>query len=171
VRAMDIYRRIVAHGRPILFHSGILSDTTPSGRYNRPVEFECLLEVDGLRFALAHMSWPWCDELIAVYYKFGEARQMSSDVTAEMFVDLTPGTPRIYRRDALTKLYGTCSRFEDNVFFGSDRLVHRYDPAGVRELIERDTAIFNELGLTAAQQAKVFGQNVLRFIGAEATSG
>ena len=30
-------------------------------------EESVLLDVRGLRFSLAHIGWPWCDELIAVY--------------------------------------------------------------------------------------------------------
>ncbi len=163
-RAMDTYRQIAAHGKPILFHSGILADTTHSSRYNRPVEFECLLAVDGLRFALAHLSWPWCDELIAVYCKFSGVRKESPSVTSEMFIDLTPGTPPIYRRDALTKLFTVGCDVENNVFFGSDRGVNDYDSAGVREVINRDTAIFDELRLSDAQKEKVFGENLVRFV-------
>ena len=63
---MEVFRTISQADRPILFHSGILWDGKPSGPYNHPAGFESLLEVDGLRFCLAHISWPWCDELIAV---------------------------------------------------------------------------------------------------------
>ena len=69
-RAMEIFRIIAKTKRPILFHSGILWDGKPSSQYNRPSEFESLLEINHLRFSLAHISWPWCDELIAVYEKF-----------------------------------------------------------------------------------------------------
>ncbi|MBN1919468.1 MAG: amidohydrolase family protein [Verrucomicrobia bacterium] len=167
-KAMAVYRRIAGHGKPILFHSGILSDTTASSRYNRPAEFECLLGVDRLRFALAHLAWPWCDELIAVYYKASEARHDSPDVTAEMFVDTTPGTPPIYRQDAFTKLYACGPGAADYTFFGTDRGVNDYDVRGVRELIERDTAMCDALGFDTATRDKFFAGNLLRFVGSKA---
>ena len=72
-------------------------DGKPSGPYNRPVGFESLLEVQGLRFCMAHVSWPWCDELVAVYGKVLNGYTNRRDLTVEMFVDITPGTPPIYR--------------------------------------------------------------------------
>ena len=90
-RALSTFRSIAAADKPIMFHSGILWDGTPSSKYNRPVEFEALIDVEGLRFSLAHISWPWCDELIAVYGKFLAAK----DRDVELYVDTTPGTPRI----------------------------------------------------------------------------
>lgn len=76
----------------------------PSSQYNRPSEFEPLLEINGLKFSLAHISWPWCDELIAVYGKFLNAYAGNPDHSVEMFIDITPGTPPIYRQEVLTKL-------------------------------------------------------------------
>ncbi len=52
---------------PIIFHSGILWDGKCSSKYNRPIEFERLIELDNLRFALSHCSWPWIDECISLY--------------------------------------------------------------------------------------------------------
>ena len=81
-RAMKAYEKIALNSKPMLFHSGILWDGTPSSKYNRPIEFECLLEIPNLKFSLAHVSWPWTDECIAVYGKM--ANSMRSDsVTCE----------------------------------------------------------------------------------------
>ena len=74
-RALPVYHAIARTGKPLLFHSGILWDGRPSSLHCRPVNFEPLLEVDGLKFALAHISWPWCDECIAVFGKFLDAYQ------------------------------------------------------------------------------------------------
>ena len=53
---------------------------------------------------MGHCSWPWYDECIAVYGKFLNGVANDQDAP-EMFFDLTPGTPRIYREDLLTKLF------------------------------------------------------------------
>jgi predicted TIM-barrel fold metal-dependent hydrolase len=169
-KAMRVYHRIAEQGKPILFHSGILSDTTASSRYNRPAEFECLLSVDGLRFALAHLAWPWCDELIAVYVKLHAIQGDGPGSSVQMFIDTTPGTPRIYRHDVFVRLFGCGCDVGDNVFFGSDRGVNNYDVKGVRDLIEFDNWICDEIGLHAETQRKMFADNLLRFVGAEAGS-
>ena len=164
-RAMKVFRAIAAHGKPILFHSGILWDGMPSSRFNRPHLFEALLDVDGLRFSLAHISWPWCDELIAVYGKFLNAYSRRPDLSVEMFIDVTPGTPPIYRRDALSKLFTVGYDVQNNVIFGSDCLVHDYNVAWVRQWIARDNEIYGQIGVKEATKEKVYSENLLRFLG------
>ena len=184
-KAMEIFRAIAESNRPILFHSGVLGDRKPSARYNRPSEFEVLLMVKGLRFSLAHISWPWCDELIAVYGKFLHActrdpgwgdRELYSSV--EMFIDMSPGTPPIYRRDALTKLftvgydvennmiYGSgFFDVENNIIFGSDCFVNEYDVEWAQQWIRRDNKIFQGLGLGKNVLDKIYAENLKRFVG------
>jgi len=163
-RAMPVYREIAKAGKPILFHSGILWDGRPSGQYSRPVGFEALLGVDGLKFCLAHISWPWYDECIAVYGKFLNAHSRRPGL-AEMFIDVTPGTPPIYRRDALTKLFTVGYDVEHNVIFGTDCCANDYNHRWAREWIERDRAIYAELGLSQETIDAVFGENLRRFVG------
>jgi predicted TIM-barrel fold metal-dependent hydrolase len=172
-RCMSVCRSIAAAGKPILFHSGILWDGTASSRYNRPAEFECLLSVPRLRFAMAHVSWPWCDEMIAVYGKFEAARrpwgapptEPHPEPLAELFIDLTPGTPVAYRRDVLTRLFTVGYDVWGNVFFGTDGLTDSYDAAKAREWIERDSAIYRELSLDDETVSALFGSNLERFLG------
>jgi len=124
-----------------------------------------MLEVRGLRFCLAHISWPWCDELIAVYGKFQNALTRRSDLNIEMYVDITPGTPPIYRRDALTKLFGVGYDIEHNVIFGSDCTANAYNVGWVREWMERDRTILADLDVRPEVIDAVFGENLLRFLG------
>ena len=164
-RVLAVCRASAALNKPVLFHSGILWDGKDSSRYNRPAEFEALLEVPGLRFALAHISWPWCDECIAVYGKFQSARGLRVGHHAEMFIDLTPGTPPIYRREALTRLLGADYDVQDNLLFGSDGETSAgYGVAWAQEWIARDTEIYESLRITPAAQARIFGGNALRFL-------
>lgn len=165
-RALEIFRAIARQRKPILFHSGILWDGSPSSEFNRPAGFEALLEVEGLRFSLAHIGWPWCDELIAVYGKFLDAYKRRSGLSVEMFIDLTPGTPPIYRREALTKLLTVGYGVEDHIVFGSDCLANHYDVAWTRDWIARDKKIYEELGIHDDMIEKIFHANLLRFIGA-----
>lgn len=164
MRALEVYQSIAANGRPILFHSGILWDGQPSSQYNRPVGFEPLVEIKGLRFALAHISWPWCDENIAVYGKIQHALAHRPDLSAEMFIDTTPGTPPIYREEALTKVFTVGYPVDDNVFFGSDCMANDYDSVLVAGWVETDHKIYDKLGLDKDVVDKIHRKNLLHFI-------
>jgi predicted TIM-barrel fold metal-dependent hydrolase len=162
-RAMPVYRAIARHDKPVLFHSGILWDGRASSDFNRPAAFEALLEVPRLRFALAHMSWPWLDECLAVYGKFLNASQMRPEAP-EMFIDLTPGTPPIYRREALVKLYTIGYDVQENVLFGTDCVTATYNAGWSREWQARDAAILETLGVGRAAVANYFGRNLQRWL-------
>ncbi len=169
-RAIPVYKKIAEKNMPILFHSGILYDgKNASGNYNRPTEFECLLSIDNLRFALAHVSWPWTDECIAVYGKFNDSlrRGGKSAATAEMFIDLTPGTPFPYRRDMLEKLLLTGYDVENNIIWGVDSRVNNYSSEYALRIQEFDDAVFEQLGISREMQEKIYYKNTLRFLGIE----
>jgi predicted TIM-barrel fold metal-dependent hydrolase len=159
-RAIEVYRAIAETGKPVMFHSGILWDGQDSSRYNRPVEFESLLAVPDLRFSLAHVSWPWCDEHIALFGKLQRSR-----LSGKMFVDLTPGTPPIYRREVLTKLFTVGYDVGDNVFFGTDGIALNYSVENAQRWLQRDNAIYDSLGLSKDQRDKIYAGNVKRFLG------
>ena len=162
-RALPVYRAIATRNKPVLFHSGILWDGRASSAYNRPAAFEPLLDVPRLRFALAHMSWPWLDECLAVFGKFQNALSVRDDV-AEMFIDLTPGTPPIYREEALTKLFTIGYDVANNVLFGSDANVGTYNVKWSLEWQERDQSILDRLGIGADVAANYFGVNLQRWL-------
>ena len=164
-RAMRAYRAIAEAGKPLLFHSGILWDGKPSSKFNRPAEWEAMLEVPKLRFALAHISWPWVDECIAVYGKFQSAYSKRSDVSCEMFIDLTPGTPRIYREEALRKIFTIGYDVAKNVLFGTDGTTKWYPPDWAPYWIRRDNEIYDILAVDKATRRNVFHENLLRFLG------
>ena len=164
-KPMKVFRAIAMKQKPILFHSGILWDGKPSSRYNKPAEFEALIDIDNLKFCLAHISWPWCDELIAVYGKFQNAYTICPDVSCEMFIDLTPGTPAIYRQEVLTKLISVGYDVENNLIFGSDTCVNNYKTNWVSQWINRDSNIYKKNGLSEASINKIFGKNLERFVG------
>lgn len=162
-QALATFKAIADRNKPILFHSGILWDGRPSSENNRPAAFEALLEVPGLRFSLAHMSWPWIDECVAVYGKFLNSL-LYRETAPEMFVDMTPGTPEIYRAEALTKFFTVGYDVADNMIFGSDCVTTGYNVKWVREWQERDEAIMGRLGIGPEGCARVFGGNILRWL-------
>jgi len=165
-RAMKVWEYIAKRQKPILFHSGILYNDGPSAEFNRPGNFEYLFPIPGLKFALAHISWPWCDELVAVFGKSNYLRfEANNPNVAEMFVDLTPGTPPIYREEALRKLItvGYVS-MPDHMIFGTDASSN-FNSARVQQYIDADNAIYDKLGVSQEQRDKIFGKNMLAFLG------
>ena len=163
--AVKAYKAIAELGKPVLFHSGILWDGSFSSIYNRPAGFEVLLEIRGLRFALAHVSWPWVDECIAVYGKFLHAKESSTGKAAEMFIDITPGTPPIYRQEALSKLFTVGYSVENNILFGTDNIIDSYDSRRVAKILELDNGIYDGLSISAECRCKIYAGNLKRFIG------
>lgn len=168
-KAMQVYQKIAQNKKPIIFHAGILWDGHNSAKYNRPAEFECLLEVNGLKFAIAHVAWPWCDECIAVYGKFNNAFGKRPDLSCEMFFDVTPGTPPIWREEVYKKLF--CGDYDvmHNVIFGTDCFIGsaRYNGKWFTEWMQRDNALYEKFGL-AAQPGfleHIYADNLSRFLG------
>ncbi|GHV13904.1 hypothetical protein FACS189491_09500 [Spirochaetia bacterium] len=162
-RPMQVWERIAKAGKPMLFHSGILYGNGPWSQYNRPVGFEALFEIPNLRFALAHVSWPWCDENLAVY-GFWQSRKEHGTTSAEMFIDTTPGTPHIYRREVFNKIYNIGYDIEDNVIFGTD-CTSDYSYDYTKEILAMDKDALDNAGVSAAQREKYYSRNVLRFLG------
>lgn len=161
-KAMRVYRRIADHGKPVLFHSGILWNRRDSSNFNRPANFECLIGVPGLRFALAHVSWPWYDECLAVFGKYVYSNRHGNNNT--MFIDLTPGTPEIYRKEVLTKLFCIGYDVEDFVIWGTDNLSEEYNVEWAKNWSRIDSEIFRELKLSDRQVDKIYEKNLLKFI-------
>ncbi|MEM3590770.1 MAG: amidohydrolase family protein [Candidatus Bathyarchaeia archaeon] len=158
-----IYEKAEALGVPIIFHSGILFGFKDSSRFCRPVNYEVLLSFPNLKFALAHVSWPWADECIALWGRFRAAlREIEGADEMQMFIDITPGTPLIYRKETLQKLiaYGA----EDYMLFGTDCIAG--DIGEGRRHVERDTTILKQLiGVSDETVSKIMGKNALKFLG------
>ena len=162
-KCMDVLEEISRLEKPVIFHSGILWDGAPSSAYNRPANWEALLELENLRFSLAHCSWPWIDECIAVYGKFLNA--LSRGKTVEMFVDLTPGTPEIYREELFRKLFTVGYDVPNNVMYGTDCRTDKYRFDWTRKWLEIDTALFDKFGIPEKMRQKIFYGNYMRFLG------
>ena len=165
--SMDLLEKIASVNKPVLFHSGILWDGMNSANYNRPGNFEALLDVPKLRFCLAHVSWPWTDECIAVYGKFNNAYFRRPDLSCEMFIDVTPGTPRVYREEVFRHLL--CSDYElrYNLMFGTDCSTDGYNVAWSKEWQKRDNELYAKFIENDVEDIKehVYGKNFLRFLG------
>ena len=164
-KTIPVYRRIAHYGKPLTFHTGILWDGCNSSEYFRPANWEGLLECPGLRFALCHISWPWCDECIAVYGKLLNAITRNGwENVPEMFIDTTPGTPKIYRKDALSKIYTVGYDVFDHVMFGTDCRVKPYNGKWSLDWRETDDAIYDELGLDARWRDSIYRTAFQRYL-------
>ncbi|MBR2983089.1 MAG: hypothetical protein IKC80_07645, partial [Kiritimatiellae bacterium] len=122
------------------------------------------LAVPGLRFALAHISWPWCDECIAVYGKLLNAILKRGSEVPEMFIDTTPGTPKIYRRDALVKLYTVGYDIRDHIMFGSDCRVMNYNTKWTKDWLDFDDGVYAELGLDDGWIDSIYRKSLERYL-------
>ena len=180
-RVFPTYERIQTLGVPILFHTGILWANADSSRFCRPANFEIIQEFPKIRFMLGHVGWPWTDECIAVADRFktmarrrdGRDPELAKDsvfrahnihnpeyeVDVTCKVDLTPGTPLVYRSEVLRLCYEVLGA--DMLLFGTDAL-GADDLSQVKAHQERDERILrDELGLAEADVERIMGSNVL----------
>ena len=145
VEGLTAYRKMAELDMPVLFHSGILWDGGEvSTNFNRPANFECMLEVPRLRFALAHVSWPWTDECTALFGKFANTHIVKKDA-AVMYIDSSPGAADFYREDIFKQLVLNRYGIEDKLLFGIDRSADAYDVRWAKFVIESDRRIFEHL--------------------------
>lgn len=162
-KSMDMLSKIASLKKPVFFHSGILWDGCVSSNYNRPANWEALLEIDGLKFSLGHCSWPWIDECIALYGKFLNA--LLNGKTSEMFFDITPGTPEIYRDELFKKLFTVGYDVPNNIMYGTDCRTSGYNYKWTKKWLDIDLKLFDKYGIPEKMRQKIFRDNLFRFIG------
>ena len=82
-----------------------------------------------------------------------------------MFFDTTPGTPVIYRKDLLSKLF--CGGYDTgyNVMFGSDCFAYDYKSEWAKQWLDIDGDILRELGVSRKNLENYYYHNVMRFLG------
>lgn len=134
---------------PILFHTGIHYGFEDNSRFCRPLWLEKLLHYPRIRFAMAHISWPWCEECLAVMGRMRAA----GNPQWQSYIDITPGTPGHIRKEALANAVSFCG--PERIMFGTDSVLPSDLPKHPGHF-ERDKAIFEELGLDEAQQERIF---------------
>ncbi len=148
-----VYEKMQALGKPIQFHSGILYGFADSSRFCRPVLYEALVKFPSLRFSLAHISWPWVDECIAVFGRFRSAVRYKTD-DCRMWVDTCRGTPDSWRLEALQKAVPFCST--KRLMYGTDCIGSGIG-ATAPEHIKKDLDLLrNVMGLSEQQIEEFF---------------
>ncbi len=161
-RFFPVYERIQEVHKPILFHSGILFGNMDSSRFCRPVNYEVMIHFPKVKFALAHISWPWTDECIAVAGRMRAAVSRGDIGQMQMYIDTTRGTPDSYRTDALDKALK---------YLGPERLIYGSDDHAPGDLgyarrgIDADRQIICEqLGYSEEDFRKIAGTNLEGFL-------
>ena len=86
---------------------------------------------------------------------------------AEMFLDTTPGTPVIYRKDLFAKIFTGGYDTGHNVLFGSDCFAHDYKPQWAKQWLDIDGELMQEFGVRKEIVENFYYHNVLRFLGKE----
>ena len=166
-KSMDVIEKIASKGKSIMFHSGICWDGMNSAANHKPANYEALIEIPKLKFCLAHVSWPWYDECIAVFGKFNNAYYTKPNTSCEMFIDVTPGTPEVYREEVFRHLL--CSGYElrYNLMFGTDSNTEKYNSNWSDKWQKIDNELYEKFIPDDVEDFKehVYGKNFLRFIG------
>ena len=81
-----------------------------------------------------------------------------------MFIDTTPGTPKIYRRDALVKLHTVGYDIRDHIMFGSDCRVMNYNTKWTKDWLDFDDGVYAELGLDDGWIDSIYRRSLERYL-------
>ena len=162
ISVFPVYEKIGELGVPIIFHSGILFFPGDGSRFCRPVFFEALLDFPSVRFALAHIGWPWVDECLAVYGRFRSAASLSGE-PMQMWIDTTPGTPPAWRVDALRKAFAYAG--DEHILWGSDASGGTLGTHAAETLAGDRRILSAQLGLSDETQRRWMRENAIEFLG------
>jgi predicted TIM-barrel fold metal-dependent hydrolase len=160
-RAQACYAKINEYGKPMLFHTGILWGTSDTSQYCRPAFYEIMLHYPKIRFAMAHMSWPWTDECFAVCGKFRAAGGYKVE-NWRVYADITSGAPRIWKVDAMRK--GLAYMGDTQFVYGSD-CFEAENPEALRHNLDMDRDILRECGCSAETMERILVTNAEKWLG------
>ena len=90
----------------------------------------------------------------------------NNDVSCEMFIDITPGTPPIWREEVFKKLFLSGYDIKHNVIFGVDSMANDYSNTYASKWMKIDDAIYKKLRLVDDDFINsIYHENLLRFLG------
>ncbi len=157
------FAKINEYGKPMLFHTGILWGTSDTSQHCRPAFFEIMLHYPNIRFAMAHLSWPWTDECFAVCGKFRAAGGYKPE-NWRSYADMTCGAPRMWKVEAMRK--GLYYMGDKQFVYGSD-CFNAEDPEQLKGTLAMDEEILRECGCSAESMHRIFVTNAERWLGLE----
>ena len=155
------FAKINEYGKPMLFHTGILWGRSDTSQHCRPAFFEIMLHYPKIRFAMAHLSWPWTDECFAVCGKFRAAGGYKPE-NWRSYADMTSGAPRIWKTDAMRK--GLAYMGDRQFVYGSD-CFNAEDPEALKHNLTEDREILAECGCSKETMDRIFVENAERWLG------
>ncbi len=155
--ARKVYETIGRLKIPLLMHTGILWIKGNNANNCRPANMEVMWDYPDVRFAMAHIGWPWTDECIAVAQKIHHR-----GVVDQAFIDMTPGTPPSYRLDVLSKCLELIKA--GHLMYGSDAHFP-INGQKIKPQWRRDKELLEKLGVDEKDMRRIFYLNALRFLG------
>ena len=150
-RLQPFWARMNTLSAHILFHTGILYAHEDGSRFCRPLWLEQMMHYPNVRFAMAHISWPWCEECLAVMGRMKHAAKYQVEAW-QSYIDLTPGSRGHVARHAIAdaiEMYGP-----DRIMFGTDNVLPG-DMSNQKQRVENDLRLFDELGLSEDQKERI----------------
>jgi len=150
---LPIYEKVRDLGKLVSAHAGILYGFGASSAHCRPVNYEALLNVPGLKFALAHIGWPWTDECLAVFGYFKWVTYHAGEEN-RMWIDTCRGTPDAWRLEALQKAVSYCGT--DRIMFGTDATVRGLGEVSPLHLAKDVELLRDVIGVSEAEQEQFF---------------
>jgi predicted TIM-barrel fold metal-dependent hydrolase len=150
-RFEPFWRKLNELSASVLFHTGILYLFEDGSRFNQPLFLEKLQFYPRIRFAMAHLSWPWCDEGLAVMGRMKAAAD-EGKFEWQSYIDTTPGTPPYIRGQAIHNALEFCGA--ERLLFGSDSTLPG-NLAHQKEVLSADLSLYRELGLEPAKVERI----------------
>lgn len=153
-RLAPLFELCVQYNKPVTFHSGFSWEPDSPSKYGRPILYEDVaVSYPELRFCLAHLGWPWVDELAMLLLKYPN---VYTD-TATVFMD----SPANYYEQIFMKNMAPGwlqNNLMDKVMFGSN--LPRFRQVRTREGLEK-------LEIRPDVLKKIMGDNAKVFLGME----
>jgi predicted TIM-barrel fold metal-dependent hydrolase len=151
-RLAPFWKRLDELSASVLFHSGILYGFEDGSRFCKPMYLETMMHYPKIRFAMAHISWPWCEECLAVMGHMRHVHKSQPGHPYQSYIDTTPGTPRHIRKQALANAIDFCG--VERMLFGTDDSLPS-DLSFQKRILEMDLGLYAELGLSPSQQQQI----------------
>ena len=99
---LPLWQEMANLGTYAVFHTGIFMDER-SSTYCRPAYYEGLHRVQHFTGQLAHLGWPWVDEMVGMLMMEGEHPDEGGDDQFPLVADISFGAPPDWRIETLRK--------------------------------------------------------------------
>jgi predicted TIM-barrel fold metal-dependent hydrolase len=115
--ALALLQALARLGMYVVFHAGIFMDERSSS-FCRPTFYEAVHRVEGFHGQLAHLGWPWVDEMVALLMMESFHREPNPEDPWQLKADFSFGPPPDWRVETLLKALDSLP--PDQLVYGSD---------------------------------------------------